>query len=188
MTRGRSIWVRAMRLAARRLHHRALSDTLSSDGTIDTTRTVHFGKPTKEQKRAFTRVLQGHIAIDSLFFPEGTTGLQMDVLARQALWKEGMNFQHGTGHGVGEYLSVHEGPEGLGIGQSDALRCPQNPLILQAHQPFPSYLVTLCPTSRGTTRSEAMESALRASSASWRSRHVAASETRSGMVLSGLRW
>ncbi|KAL8281074.1 hypothetical protein RQP46_006432 [Phenoliferia psychrophenolica] len=85
------------------------------DGTIDTTRTVHFGKPTKEQKRAFTRVLQGHMAIDSLVFPEGTTGLQMDVLARQALWRDGMNYLHGSGHGVGEYLSVHEGPEGLGI-------------------------------------------------------------------------
>lgn len=61
------------------------------DATIDCTRTQHFGVPSSEQKRAFTRVLQGHIAIDSLVFPEGTTGLMIDVLARRELWKEGMN-------------------------------------------------------------------------------------------------
>jgi Xaa-Pro aminopeptidase len=61
------------------------------DGTIDTTRTYHFGKPTKEHKRAYTRVLQGHIAIDTLVFPEGTAGNAIDVLARRALWGEGMN-------------------------------------------------------------------------------------------------
>lgn len=83
------------------------------DGTIDTTRTVHFGKPTKEQKRAFTRVLQGHIAIDSLIFPEGTNGGQIDVLARSALWKDGMNYLHGTGHGIGSFGGVHEGPQGI---------------------------------------------------------------------------
>ncbi|GAA5912693.1 aminopeptidase P family protein [Sporobolomyces salmoneus] len=83
------------------------------DGTIDTTRTVHFGKPTKEQKRAFTRVLQGHIAIDRVVFPEGTTGAAIDVLARSPLWSEGMNYNHGTGHGVGSYLSVHETQVGI---------------------------------------------------------------------------
>ncbi|GAA6006111.1 hypothetical protein JCM11491_002034 [Sporobolomyces phaffii] len=83
------------------------------DGTIDTTRTVHFGKPTKEQKRAFTRVLQGHIAIDRAVFPEGTTGAAIDVLARSPLWSEGMNYNHGTGHGVGSYLSVHETQVGI---------------------------------------------------------------------------
>lgn len=83
------------------------------DGTIDTTRTVHFGKPSPAHKRAFTRVLQGHIAIDRLVFPEGTTGNLVDSLARTPLWSEGMNYLHGTGHGVGEYLSVHEGPMGL---------------------------------------------------------------------------
>lgn len=93
------------------------------DGTIDTTRTVHFGKPTKEHKRAFTRVLQGHIAIDSLVFPEGTTGGQVDALARRPLWSEGMNYLHGTGHGVGEYLSVHEGPQGLSGKSSRSGRC-----------------------------------------------------------------
>ncbi|KAI5481864.1 xaa-pro aminopeptidase [Pseudohyphozyma bogoriensis] len=83
------------------------------DGTIDTTRTVHFGKPTKEQRRAFTRVLQGHIAVDTLIFPEGTTGQHIDVLARSPLWSDGMNYGHGTGHGVGAYLGIHEGPEGI---------------------------------------------------------------------------
>ncbi|KAK4700784.1 Xaa-Pro aminopeptidase, partial [Phenoliferia sp. Uapishka_3] len=95
------------------------------DGTIDTTRTVHFGRPTAEQKRAFTRVLQGHIAIDSLVFPEGTSGLQIDILARRPMWGDGMNYMHGTGHGVGEYLSVHEGPEGFGSSMS----FHSNPLV-----------------------------------------------------------
>lgn len=83
------------------------------DGTCDTTRTLHFGRPSSEQCDAFTRVLQGHIAIDSAVFPEQTTGHQLDVLARKALWKEGMNYDHGTGHGVGSFLSVHEGPQGF---------------------------------------------------------------------------
>ncbi|EPS97203.1 hypothetical protein FOMPIDRAFT_38540 [Fomitopsis schrenkii] len=84
-----------------------------SDGTCDTTRTVHFGRPTDAQCEAFTRVLQGHIAIDSAIFPEGTSGLQLDVLARKALWKDGLNYLHGTGHGVGSFLTVHEGPQGF---------------------------------------------------------------------------
>ncbi|KAH6906528.1 aminopeptidase-P [Coprinopsis sp. MPI-PUGE-AT-0042] len=80
------------------------------DGTCDTTRTVHFGRPSAEQIEAFTRVLQGHIAIDSAIFPEGTSGHQLDVLARKALWKDGLNYLHGTGHGFGSFLTVHEGP------------------------------------------------------------------------------
>ncbi|KAI0798677.1 Creatinase/aminopeptidase [Irpex lacteus] len=83
------------------------------DGTCDTTRTVHFGRPTQEQCEAFTRVLQGHIAIDSAIFPEGTTGAQLDVLARRALWQDGLNYMHGTGHGFGSFLNVHEGPHGF---------------------------------------------------------------------------
>lgn len=83
------------------------------DGTCDTTRTVHYGRPTPEQCEAFTRVLQGHIAIDSAFFPEGTSGVQLDVLARKALWKNGLNYHHGTGHGFGSFLNVHEGPQGF---------------------------------------------------------------------------
>ncbi|KAL0574111.1 hypothetical protein V5O48_007844 [Marasmius crinis-equi] len=85
------------------------------DGTCDTTRTIHFGTPTEEQSEAFTRVLQGHIALDTAVFPEGTTGLQLDVLARNKLWKDGLNYLHGTGHGFGSFLTVHEGPQGFGI-------------------------------------------------------------------------
>ncbi|THG97860.1 hypothetical protein EW026_g4233 [Hermanssonia centrifuga] len=83
------------------------------DGTCDTTRTIHFGRPTAEQCEAFTRVLQGHIAIDSAIFPEGTNGAQLDILARKALWQDGLNYMHGTGHGFGSYLNVHEGPHGF---------------------------------------------------------------------------
>ncbi|EJD37953.1 Creatinase/aminopeptidase [Auricularia subglabra TFB-10046 SS5] len=81
------------------------------DGTCDTTRTVHYGYPTEEQREAFTRVLQGHIAIDSAVFPEGTSGQQLDVLARRMLWRDGLNYHHGTGHGFGSFLTVHEGPQ-----------------------------------------------------------------------------
>ena len=80
------------------------------DGTCDTTRTVHFGYPTVEQSEAFTRVLQGHMAIDTAIFPAGTSGSQLDVLARKALWRDGLNYLHGTGHGIGSFLNVHEGP------------------------------------------------------------------------------
>jgi Xaa-Pro aminopeptidase len=85
------------------------------DGTTDTTRTYHFGTPSAFEKRCFTRVLQGHIAIDEAVFPQGTTGYLLDPMARQFLWKDGLNFLHGTGHGVGSFLNVHEGPHGIGI-------------------------------------------------------------------------
>ncbi|EPQ30975.1 uncharacterized protein PFL1_01164 [Pseudozyma flocculosa PF-1] len=85
-----------------------------TDGTTDVTRTWHFGKPTDAQVRAFTRVLQGHIAIDRAVFPKGTTGYLLDVLARRALWEDGLDYRHGTGHGVGHFLNVHEGPQGIG--------------------------------------------------------------------------
>lgn len=85
-----------------------------TDGTTDVTRTWHFGKPAPEQIRAFTRVLQGHIAIDRAIFPKGTTGYLLDVLARRALWEDGLDYRHGTGHGVGHFLNVHEGPQGIG--------------------------------------------------------------------------
>ncbi|KAI8978118.1 peptidase M24, structural domain-containing protein [Pilobolus umbonatus] len=85
------------------------------DGTTDVTRTFHFGAPSDYEKRCFTRVLQGHIAIDELVFPVGTTGYLLDPFARQALWKDGLNFLHGTGHGVGCFLNVHEGPHGIGF-------------------------------------------------------------------------
>jgi Xaa-Pro aminopeptidase len=80
------------------------------DGTTDITRTVAIGEPTAEMRERFTRVLKGHIAVAQAVFPEGATGAQLDPLARQALWAAGIDFDHGTGHGVGSYLSVHEGP------------------------------------------------------------------------------
>jgi Xaa-Pro aminopeptidase len=80
------------------------------DGTTDITRTVAIGQPTNEMRERFTLVLKGHIAIARAIFPEGTSGAQLDPFARQHLWEAGLDFEHGTGHGVGSYLSVHEGP------------------------------------------------------------------------------
>ncbi|MGB8397590.1 aminopeptidase P family protein [Bradyrhizobium sp.] len=80
------------------------------DGTTDVTRTIAIGEPSDEMRDRFTRVLRGHIAIARAIFPDGTTGAQLDTLARQFLWQAGIDFEHGTGHGVGSYLSVHEGP------------------------------------------------------------------------------
>ncbi len=80
------------------------------DGTTDITRTVAVGEASAEMRRNFTLVLKGHIAIAQAVFPDGTTGAQLDTLARQYLWRHGLDFDHGTGHGVGSYLSVHEGP------------------------------------------------------------------------------
>jgi Xaa-Pro aminopeptidase len=81
------------------------------DGTTDVTRTVAIGAPSAEMRERFTRVLKGHIAIATARFPKGTTGSQLDTLARVALWQAGLDFDHGTGHGVGSYLGVHEGPQ-----------------------------------------------------------------------------
>ena len=80
------------------------------DGTTDITRTIPLGPLTDEQKRVYTLVLKGHIQIELCKFPSGASGTQLDILAREALWREGLNYLHGTGHGVGAYLSVHEGP------------------------------------------------------------------------------
>jgi len=80
------------------------------DGTTDITRTVVVGEPNEQMRDRFTRVLKGHIAIATAVFPENTSGAQLDPLARTALWQAGLDFDHGTGHGVGSYLSVHEGP------------------------------------------------------------------------------
>ncbi|WP_315785628.1 MULTISPECIES: aminopeptidase P family protein [unclassified Bradyrhizobium] len=80
------------------------------DGTTDVTRTIAVGAPTDEMRDRFTRVLRGHLAIARAVFPDGATGAQLDTLARQFLWQAGIDFEHGTGHGVGSYLSVHEGP------------------------------------------------------------------------------
>lgn len=83
------------------------------DGTTDITRTIAVGEPTAEMRERFTRVLKGHIAIARAVFPDGVTGAQLDPFARQSLWQAGLDFDHGTGHGVGSYLSVHEGPARL---------------------------------------------------------------------------
>jgi len=83
------------------------------DGTTDVTRTFHFGKPTDKEKLAYTSVLKGVIALCQAVFPSHTTGLQVDILARQALWRQGLDYRHGTGHGVGHFLNVHEGPHGI---------------------------------------------------------------------------
>ncbi|KAF8405177.1 hypothetical protein HHK36_010077 [Tetracentron sinense] len=80
------------------------------DGTTDITRTVHFGKPSAHEKACYTAVLQGHIALDCARFPNGTNGHALDILARIPLWKDGLDYRHGTGHGIGSYLNVHEGP------------------------------------------------------------------------------
>jgi len=80
------------------------------DGTTDVTRTIAIGEPSAEMRDRFTRVLRGHIAIARAVFPDGASGAQLDTLARQFLWQAGLDFEHGTGHGVGSYLSVHEGP------------------------------------------------------------------------------
>jgi Xaa-Pro aminopeptidase len=81
------------------------------DGTTDVTRTVGVGEPTPEMRERFTLVLKGHLALGRVRFPAGTTGSALDVLARQALWAHGLDYDHGTGHGVGAYLGVHEGPQ-----------------------------------------------------------------------------
>jgi Xaa-Pro aminopeptidase len=81
------------------------------DGTTDVTRTVAIGEPTAEMKDRFTRVLKGHIALALARFPKGTTGTQLDAFARRGLWQVGLDYDHGTGHGVGSYLGVHEGPQ-----------------------------------------------------------------------------
>ncbi len=83
------------------------------DGTTDITRTIAVGRPTSRMRDRFTRVLKGHIAVARAVFPPGTTGTQIDALARTALWRSGLDFDHGAGHGVGSYLSVHEGPQRL---------------------------------------------------------------------------
>ena len=88
------------------------------EGTTDVTRTIAIGEPTQEMRDRFTRVLKGHIALSRVRFPKGTTGTHLDVLARAALWEVGLDYDHGTGHGVGSYLGVHEGPQRISKGWS----------------------------------------------------------------------
>ena len=89
------------------------------DGTTDITRTIAIGRPTSAMRQDYTRVLKGHIALASQIFPGGTSGSQLDCLARSALWKAGLDYAHGTGHGVGAYLNVHEGPQSISHGAGD---------------------------------------------------------------------
>jgi len=91
------------------------------DGTTDITRTVPIGEPTEEMRDRFTRVLQGHIAIATAVFPKGTRGSQLDSFARRPLWEAGLDYAHGTGHGVGSFLAVHEGPQRISpVGSSQS--------------------------------------------------------------------
>jgi len=94
------------------------------DGTTDITRTVHLGKPTDEQKKQYTLVLKGHLALRNAIFQKGTFGENLDILARQFLWQAGLNYPHGTGHGVGHYLCVHEGPQCISEGTTRVALTP----------------------------------------------------------------
>ncbi len=111
---GAIVHYRVTRRSNRRIEQNELflidSGGQYEDGTTDITRTLAVGTPTPNMKKNFTLVLKGHIALARAVFPDGTTGAQLDTLARQFLWQAGLDFDHGTGHGVGSYLSVHEGP------------------------------------------------------------------------------
>jgi Xaa-Pro aminopeptidase len=102
-----------------------------TDGTTDITRTMPIGTPTAEHKDRFTRVLKGMIAISMVRFPKGIAGRDLDVLARNALWQVGLDYDHGTGHGVGVYLSVHEGPQRI----SRASTLPLEPGMILSNEP-----------------------------------------------------
>jgi len=114
---GAVIHYRAVQATSKQIKARGLmvidSGGQYPDGTTDITRTVCCGSPTRKQKEHFTRVLKGHIAIKTTPFPAGIRGPQLEVLAKRALWEEGLDYLHGTGHGVGHYLSVHEGPASI---------------------------------------------------------------------------
>jgi Xaa-Pro aminopeptidase len=101
------------------------------DGTTDITRTVAIGEPSEDMKRHFTAVLKGHIAVATARFPKGTRGIDLDPFARRALWAIGADFDHGTGHGIGSYLSVHEGPQSI----SRAGMVPLQPGMLISNEP-----------------------------------------------------
>ena len=105
-------------------------------GTTDITRTVALGPVSEEQRLHFTLVLRGHIALARARFPQGTTGVQLDTLARLPLWQHGLNYGHGTGHGVGFFLNVHEGPQGISPNpRSKAAQTPLEPGMLTSNEP-----------------------------------------------------
>ena len=105
------------------------------DGTTDITRTISFGRPTEKQKRDFTFVLKGTIGLAMVKFPYGTTGCQIDMIARKALWENGLNYGHGTGHGVGFCLNVHEGPQGISPGVTASSKTVIEPGMLISDEP-----------------------------------------------------
>lgn len=102
------------------------------DGTTDITRTIALGTPTEQEKRDFTLVMKGHIALGTTVFPSGTRGAQLDAIARQFLWKNGLSYLHGTGHGVGHFLSVHEGPHSIRLNNVEA---PLRPGSITSNEP-----------------------------------------------------
>ena len=102
------------------------------DGTTDITRTVSLGNTTAQQKRDFTLVMKGHIALGSMIFPTGTRGAQLDAMARQFLWKDGLSYLHGTGHGVGHFLNVHEGPQSIRLNENPT---PLTPGMITSNEP-----------------------------------------------------
>ena len=102
------------------------------DGTTDVTRTIAVGTPSEEMRDRFTRVLKGHIAIATALFPVGTVGGQLDTLARQSLWNAGLDYEHGTGHGVGSFLNVHEGPHRISKSLAGA---PLKPGMIVSNEP-----------------------------------------------------
>eukprot|EP01119_Soliformovum_irregulare_P014850 TRINITY_DN4099_c0_g1_i4.p1 TRINITY_DN4099_c0_g1~~TRINITY_DN4099_c0_g1_i4.p1 ORF type:complete len:472 (-),score=189.74 TRINITY_DN4099_c0_g1_i4:49-1464(-) len=104
------------------------------DGTTDVTRTIHFGTPSQHQRECFTRVLQGVINLNSIVFPKGTSGRELDLLARQSLWKAGLDYRHGTGHGVGAFLNVHEGPQGIHF-RDTPVKVPLEPGMTVTNEP-----------------------------------------------------
>lgn len=102
------------------------------DGTTDITRTIALGTPTPQEKSDFTLVMKGHIALGTAIFPEGTRGAQLDVLARQYLWQHGLSYLHGTGHGVGHFLNVHEGPQSIRLND---VPTPLTPGMITSNEP-----------------------------------------------------
>lgn len=102
------------------------------DGTTDITRTIAIGESTAGQRHDFTLVMKGHIALATAVFPQGTVGMQLDILARQFLWKQGLTYLHGTGHGVGHFLNVHEGPQSIRLNYVPA---PMTPGMITSNEP-----------------------------------------------------
>ncbi len=102
------------------------------DGTTDITRTVALGQPTERQRTDFTLVMKGHIALAAAVYPEGTRGAQLDALARQFLWQHGLSYLHGTGHGVGHFLNVHEGPQSIRLNENPT---PLRPGMITSDEP-----------------------------------------------------